>query len=68
MVFIDCDMYDTTELILKLLHKKLSKNGLIVFDEALLGSGGEGVSDSVIVAVPVIVVFILLGVWSIRLI
>ena len=35
-------MFKTTDLILKLLHKKLSKNGLIVFDEALLGKGGEG--------------------------
>lgn len=42
LIYIDCDMYETTELILKLLQKKLSKNGLIVFDEALLGSGGEG--------------------------
>ena len=42
LIYIDCDMFKTTDLILKLLHKKLSKNGLIVFDEALLGKGGEG--------------------------
>jgi len=42
LIYIDCDMYDTTKIILDLLNKKLSKKGLIVFDEAILGNGGEG--------------------------
>lgn len=42
LIYIDCDMYDTTEIILESLYKKLNKNGLIVFDEAILGNGGEG--------------------------
>ena len=42
LIYIDCDTYDTTDLILRLLSKKLSKKGLIVFDEAIMGKGGEG--------------------------
>ena len=42
LIYIDCDTYETTKVILELLHSKLSKKGLIVFDEAILGSGGEG--------------------------
>ena len=42
LIYIDCDNGVTTNIILELLNKKLCKNGLIVFDEAVLGDGGEG--------------------------
>ena len=34
MIYIDCDLYKTTSKILETLSKKVSKGGLIVFDEA----------------------------------
>ena len=42
LIYIDCDTYYTTQKILRNLQSKLSKKGLIVFDEAILGKGGEG--------------------------
>ena len=42
LIYIDCDTYNTTQEILDTLFLRLSKNGLIVFDEAILGTGGEG--------------------------
>ena len=42
LIYIDCDLYNTTKIILDLLTKKLSKGGLVVFDEANLGQGEEG--------------------------
>lgn len=42
LIYIDCDNYQTTKIILELLCNKLSKKGLIVFDEAIIGNGGEG--------------------------
>lgn len=42
LIYIDCDIFETTEKILKLLSGKLEKNGIIVFDEAIVGNGGEG--------------------------
>lgn len=42
LIYIDCDTYNTTQEILDTLILRLSKNGLIVFDEAILGTGGEG--------------------------
>jgi len=42
LIYIDCDTYHTTREILDRLKLKLSKRGLIVFDEAILGTGGEG--------------------------
>jgi hypothetical protein len=41
-VYIDCDLYSTTEKILELLSKKLSKGGLIVFDEGNLNIKKSG--------------------------
>ena len=42
LIYIDCDTYHTTQEILDKLVSKLSKKGFIVFDEAILGKGGEG--------------------------
>ena len=41
-IYIDCDLYSTTEKILELLSKKLSKGGLIVFDEGNLNIKKSG--------------------------
>ena len=40
LIYIDCDLYLTTKLILKNCAKKLNKGGYIVFDEGAI-SGGE---------------------------
>jgi len=42
IIYIDCDLYNTTKKILKLLSSKLNKGGLIVFDEANFDRAGEG--------------------------
>lgn len=42
LIYIDCDTYHTTKKILDTLKTKLTSRGLIVFDEAILGNGGEG--------------------------
>ena len=42
LIYVDCDNYNTTQEILDKLNFRLSKNGLVVFDEAILGTGGEG--------------------------
>ena len=42
VIYIDCDLYNTTKKILKLLSSKLNKGGLIVFDEANFDRAGEG--------------------------
>ena len=41
-IYIDCDLHSTTEKILELLSKKLSKGGLIVFDEGNLNIKKSG--------------------------
>jgi len=41
-IYIDCDLYSTTEKILELLSRKLSKGGLIVFDEGNLNIKKSG--------------------------
>lgn len=42
LIYIDCDTYQTTKEILDNLKHKITSKGLIVFDEAILGKGGEG--------------------------
>ena len=42
-IYIDCNVYEPTKIILNLLSKKLSRNGVIAFDEGLKNSkSGEG--------------------------
>ncbi len=43
-IYIDCDLYSTTEKILKLLSTRMSKGGLIVFDEGNLDLKKSGES------------------------
>ena len=43
LIYIDCDIYITTKKILETLKNKISKNGLIVFDEGNVNTKkGEG--------------------------
>jgi predicted O-methyltransferase YrrM len=43
LIYIDCDIYDVTKNILEILKDKISKNGLIVFDEGNFNvKRGEG--------------------------
>ncbi len=39
LIYIDCDLYNTTKLILENCSKKLNKGGFIVFDEGTIGGG-----------------------------
>lgn len=42
IIYIDCDIYETTSKILSLLSPKLNKGGIVIFDEANFDRGGEG--------------------------
>jgi|TARA_B100001093_G_scaffold520510_1_gene617185 hypothetical protein len=43
LIYVDCDIYETTKLILDELHSKISKGGYIVFDE---GNQRRGTGES----------------------